>query len=142
MNLKDITRLREFLIRMEISQKELAAELGYTEQYISGIALGKRPMTDAFIQRLLQIYGGKVRESWLYGEDEYMTDELKEHGIYLAERKRKNLLKQCNEAADTLIDAVAGKDGLNPIYDAVLKRELFDFIAFKLKQLEGNKEHG
>ena len=54
--------LIQFLKNNQISQKQLAQELGYHPQYISNLVVGQSPVTNAFIGRIAIIYGSKEAE--------------------------------------------------------------------------------
>lgn len=73
LNLECGIRLKECLDDFPMTQNELSELTGYTQQYISNIVVGKKPMTI----KAAKLFSShlKVREAYLLAEDDYKTLE-------------------------------------------------------------------
>ena len=80
LNLECGIRLKECLTDSQMTQNELSSITGYTQQYISNIVVGQKPMTvkaaKLFAKHL------HVRESYLLCEDNIKTNEDYEQKIH------------------------------------------------------------
>lgn len=66
-------RLKELLKLQNMTQKDLANRLNYTEQHISLIARGKRRMTLEIAQDIVNLFPDGYRTEWLMGHDDCQT---------------------------------------------------------------------
>lgn len=81
LNLTCGNRLKKCLKEMNISQSELSEKSGFTQQYISNIINGRRPMTVTAARSFSKTLN--VLESYLLGESDYKTKQ--EHYKILAD---------------------------------------------------------
>lgn len=85
-------RLKQCIIDANMTQAELASASGFTQQYISNIVVGKKPMTvkaASVFSKLLD-----VRQEYLLSEDDYKTQREfweKRHSIF---EKRNDIAMQ------------------------------------------------
>lgn len=49
--------LQEFIQYRQLTQSQLARQLGYHRQYISNLVNGRSPITDAFVGKIARVYG-------------------------------------------------------------------------------------
>jgi transcriptional regulator with XRE-family HTH domain len=52
-----MNKIKDFIAQRELSQVQMARDLGYSEEYLSRVINGKSNMTDAFRWRFLEVYG-------------------------------------------------------------------------------------
>lgn len=72
-------RLSEALIKLGITQKQMAHDLGTSQSAISAISKGARPMTEGFACRVESMYG--VNSYWLLtGEGEMLKEGVSVEG--------------------------------------------------------------
>lgn len=65
-------RLKECITAVKMTQSQVAKESGFTQQYISNIIRGLKPMTVTAARTLSKVLN--VREEYLLCEDNYRTD--------------------------------------------------------------------
>lgn len=70
------SRVKKVLGSLGMTQKEFAAEFGYTEQHVSYIIRGKRNLTVEAAQKISQKYP-RFRFEWLLGYDDFETEHDK-----------------------------------------------------------------
>lgn len=99
-------RLKECITNADMTQKQVADKAGFTQQYISNIIRGLKPMTITAARSLSKVL--HVREEYLLCEDDYLT----ERDMW---DKRRNLLEQSDSIALQLLSLA----GYEPICDFV-----------------------
>lgn len=90
-------RVKSLLKLLGTDQKGLAEAIFYTPQAVSRICTGKVKLTDqaaAAIAEYAAAHGIQVREEWLLGKDDYMTEEDKITESVDNARTSRDLLKQ------------------------------------------------
>lgn len=99
-------RLKECIHNSNMTQKQVADLAGFTQQYISNIICGIKPMTITAARSLAKTL--HVREEYLLCEDDYLTEKDMWD-------KRRNLLEQSDNITIQLL-SLAGYD---PICDFI-----------------------
>lgn len=99
-------RLKECLEACSMTQKELADLTGYTQQYISYIAVGTKPMS---------ITAAKLFAKHLKVREEYLLDEDDNKTIAEMNQKRHSLFDELEGVTNALIKLA----GFNPICDFI-----------------------
>jgi len=69
----------EFLAVHKCTQAEMAKRLGYHKQYISNLVNGRMPITNAFIGRVMSVYGADAAEIFLSAMVSNLTVESAEN---------------------------------------------------------------
>lgn len=70
-------RLKDLLVRNEVSQRSLAEKLDYEPQHISNVVRGLRRLTPDMACNIKKIFPA-VRVEWLLCQDDYETQEKKD----------------------------------------------------------------
>lgn len=93
-------RLKECLQEFPMTQNRLAELTGYSQQYISNIVVGKKPMT---------VKAAKLFAEHLHVREEYLLDEDDKKTVTEMFKKRKNLFDQLNEITTALLNLAGFK---------------------------------
>ncbi len=107
-------RLKECLKDCSMTQNELANLTGYTQQYISNIVVGIKPMT---------ITAAKLFAKHLNVREEYLLDEDNKKTIAEMQKKRHVLFNQLEDVTNVLIKLA----GFKPICDFIENWEELGF---------------
>ncbi len=104
-------RLWLLLKERHITQKDLAARLGYEPQHISNIVRGKRRLTGDFADRLTRDIFPDVRPEWLLCRDNFKTQEEKELAAKAEWEEGQEAARLYDKAFHLFIDGIEDKSG-------------------------------
>lgn len=69
-----MNEIQEFAKAHQCTQAEMAERLGYSSQYISNLAVGRMPITSAFVGRVIRAYGLDAAQFFLPALDRNLTE--------------------------------------------------------------------
>lgn len=144
-----VTRLKKVFEETGWTQKKLALECGYTPQYISYLLNGIKPIQKDCAQTLAKVLN--VRFEYLLCYDDYKTE--RERKLHRFDSDVEQSVKfeelllclgykiKIFETDDLLNDSIIITDDLSFEHQLTekefdnLKKEIFDFIEFKIEKL-------
>lgn len=104
-------RLKFLLKERNVTQKDLAARLGYEPQHISNIVRGNRRLTGDFADRLTRDIFPDVRPEWLLCRDNFKTEAEKEAAAKRTWEEGQEATRLYNQAFHCFIDGIEDISG-------------------------------
>lgn len=104
-------RLKFLLKERGVTQKDLAARLGYEPQHISNIVRGNRRLTGDFADRITREIFTDVRPDWLLCRDNFKTQAEKELAAKAEWEAGQETARLYDKAFRLFIDGIEDKSG-------------------------------
>lgn len=105
-------RLKLLLKERNVTQKDLAARLGYEPQHISNIVRGNRRLTGDFADRLTRELFPDIRANWLLCRDDFKTQVEKELAAKAEWEAGQETARLHDNAFRLFIDGIEDKSGV------------------------------
>ena len=105
-------RLKLLLKERDITQKDLAARLGYEPQHISNIVRGNRRLTGDIADRITREIFPDVRPEWLLCRDDFKTQAEKELAAKAEWEAEQETCRLYDKAFRLFIDGIEDKSGV------------------------------
>ena len=105
-------RLKLLLKERDITQKDLAARLGYEPQHISNIVRGNRRLTGDIADRITREIFPDVRPEWLLCRDEFKTQAEKELAAKAECEAEQETCRLSDKVFRLFIDGIEDKSGV------------------------------
>lgn len=105
-------RLKLLLKERDITQKDLAARLGYEPQHISNIVRGNRRLTGDIADRITREIFPDVRPEWLLCRDDFKTQAEKELAAKAEWEAEQETCRLYDKVFRLFIDGIEDKSGV------------------------------